>query len=63
MVVVFIASSIGTISSTLDTSNNNIDLGTGWLSGDGTAEGINIDSTGKVFIGDSNPVTLHLSLT
>ena len=56
-----IASSIGTISSTLDTSNNNIDLGTGWLSGDGTAEGINIDSTGKVFIGDSNPTAYFTS--
>ena len=50
-----IASSIGTISSTLDTSNNNIDLGTGWLSGDGTAEAINIDSAGQVFIGAGNP--------
>ena len=56
-----IASSIGTISSTLDTSNNNIDLGTGWLTGDGTAEGINIDSTGKVFIGDSNPTAYFTS--
>tara|TARA_B100001057_G_scaffold53533_1_gene47541 strand:- start:6342 stop:7862 length:1521 start_codon:yes stop_codon:yes gene_type:complete len=56
-----IASAIGTISSTLDLANNNIDLGTGWLSGDGTAEGINIDSTGKVFIGDGNPTAYFTS--
>ncbi len=50
-----INSSIGTISSTLDTSNNGIDIGTGWLSGDGTNEGININSSGKVFVGGSTP--------
>lgn len=43
------------MSGTLDMDNNNIDLGTGWLSGDGSNEGINIDSTGKVFIGDATP--------
>lgn len=51
-----ITSQIGTISSTLDTSNNNIDIGTGFLSGDGTAEGIRLDATGKVFIGQGTPV-------
>jgi hypothetical protein len=50
-----INSSIGTISSTLDTSNNSIDIGTGWLSGDGTNEGININASGKVFIGSGTP--------
>ncbi len=50
-----INSNIGTISSTLDTSNNGIDIGTGWLSGDGTNEGININSSGKVFIGGATP--------
>tara|TARA_B100000963_G_scaffold286051_1_gene255024 strand:+ start:6796 stop:8346 length:1551 start_codon:yes stop_codon:yes gene_type:complete len=50
-----IASAIGTISSTLDLDNNNIDLGTGFLSGDGSAEGVRLDSTGKVFIGSSTP--------
>lgn len=50
-----IASSIGSISSTLDMSNNNIDLGNGFLSGDGTSEGIQIDAAGKVFIGQNNP--------
>jgi len=35
--------------------NNNIDLGTGWLSGDGSNEGIQLDGDGKVFIGESTP--------
>jgi len=40
------------LTDTLDTANNNIDLGTGWLSGDGSNnKGINIDSAGKVFAG------------
>ena len=40
------------LTATLDTGNNNIDLGTGWLSGDGSNnKGINIDSAGKVFAG------------
>lgn len=43
------------MSGTLDMDNNNIDLGTGWMSGDGSNEGININSTGKVFIGDATP--------
>ncbi len=42
-------------STVLDMNNNNIDLGTGWLSGNGTAEGINIDAAGKVFIGEDTP--------
>lgn len=50
-----IASAIGTISSSLDMANNTIDLGTGFLSGDGSAEGIRLDSAGKVFIGSSTP--------
>ncbi|MDB4343126.1 hypothetical protein OAA26_00215 [bacterium] len=56
-----IASAIGTISSTLDTSNNDIDLGTGWLSGDGTDEGINLNSAGKVFVGSSTPTSYFTS--
>ena len=40
------------LTDTLDTANNNIDLGTGWLSGDGSSnKGINIDSAGNVFAG------------
>jgi hypothetical protein len=50
-----LASSIGTISADLDMQNYDIDLGTGWLSGDGTHEGVNIDSSGKVFIGSATP--------
>lgn len=42
-------------STVLDMNNNIIDLGTGWLSGNGTAEGINIDAAGKVFIGEDTP--------
>ena len=44
-----------TMAADLDMSNYDIDLGTGWLSGDGSHEGINIDSSGKVFIGQSTP--------
>ena len=37
------------------------DLGTGWLSGNGTHEGINIDSDGKVFIGEDTPTAAFVS--
>ena len=50
-----LASSISTLASNLDCANYDIDLGTGWLSGDGSHEGVNIDSDGKVFIGQSTP--------
>jgi len=50
-----IASSLSTMSALLDMANYGIDLGTGWISGNGTAEGINIDSAGKVFIGEDTP--------
>jgi hypothetical protein len=56
-----IASSIGSISSTLDMSNNNIDLGTGFLSGDGSSEGIRIDADGKVFVGQGGPTPYFTS--
>jgi hypothetical protein len=56
-----LASSIGTIAADLDMNNYDIDLGTGWLSGDGTHEGINIDSAGKVFIGESTPTAYFTS--
>ena len=56
-----LASSIGTISADLDMANYDIDLGTGWLSGDGTHEGVNIDSSGKVFIGGSTPSSYFTS--
>ena len=50
-----IAASLTTMAAVLDMANYGIDLGTGWLSGNGTAEGINIDSAGKVFIGEDTP--------
>jgi hypothetical protein len=37
----------------IDTNN-----GAGWLSGDGTDEGIAVDSTGKVFIGQATPTAV-----
>tara|TARA_R110001632_G_scaffold26172_1_gene70940 strand:+ start:700 stop:2127 length:1428 start_codon:yes stop_codon:yes gene_type:complete len=50
-----IAASLATMSAVLDMANYGIDLGTGWLSGNGTAEGININSDGKVFVGEDTP--------
>ena len=50
-----IAASLSTLAADLDCANYDIDLGTGWLSGNGTHEGINIDSDGKVFIGEDTP--------
>ena len=50
-----LAASLSSMAADLDMANYDIDLGTGWLSGDGTHEGINIDSDGKVFIGQSTP--------
>ena len=50
-----IASTLATLTANLDAANNNIDLGTGWISGDGTDEGLRVDISGKVFIGQSAP--------
>ena len=50
-----LAASLGTLAANLDCNNNNIDLGTGWLSGNGTSEGINVNSDGKVFVGEGTP--------
>jgi len=55
-----IAASLSTMSANLDmgpSSTYNIDLtnGNGWLSGDGSAEGLTVDNDGKVFIGQSTP--------
>ena len=52
-----IAAAIGTISSTLNLSNNNLQLGTGWISNDGSAEGIKIDSSGRIFLGAGTPTS------
>ena len=50
-----LAANLSTLTADLDAAGYDIDLHTGWLSGDGTHEGINIDSTGKVFMGQSTP--------
>tara|TARA_R100001594_G_scaffold144972_1_gene194620 strand:- start:1111 stop:2550 length:1440 start_codon:yes stop_codon:yes gene_type:complete len=50
-----LAASLSTMAADLDMANYDIDLGTGWLSGNGTHEGINIDSDGKVFVGEDTP--------
>jgi len=55
--VISIASAIGTISSTLNLANNNLQIGTGWISNDGSAEGIKIDSSGKIFLGSGTPTS------
>ena len=43
-----------------DNATYNIDLvgGTGFISGDGTAEGLTVDNDGKVFIGQSTPTAV-----
>ena len=56
-----IAAAIGTISSTLNLSNNNLQLGTGWISNDGSAEGIKMDSSGKIFLGANTPTSYFTS--
>lgn len=38
-------------------SNNKLQMGTGFITGDGADEGILLDSTGKVFIGSSTPTS------
>ena len=50
-----IASNLTALTANLDAANYNIDLGTGWISGDGTDEGLRVDPSGKVFIGQSAP--------
>ena len=54
-----IAAGFSSVSATLDMSNNNLQMGTGFISNDGTNEGIKIDSTGKVFIGSATPTAYH----
>ena len=56
-----IAATLSTLSTTLDTANNNIDLGSGFLSGDGSNEGIQLDTSGKVFIGGGTPTSYFTS--
>lgn len=43
--------------SNLDMANNNIDLGTGFLSFDGNSAGIKLPAAGKVYVGNSTPIS------
>ena len=54
-----LASAIGTIGSTLNMSNNKLQMGTGWITQDGGSEGLLLDSAGKTFIGSSTPTAYH----
>ena len=45
-----IAASLGSLTADLDHA-----AGRSWVSGDGTSEGVSVDTSGKVFIGDSTP--------
>ena len=45
-----------TFNNTVTISNQNLGMGTGWISNDGTSEGINIDTSGNVFIGTGTSV-------
>ena len=56
-----IASSLGSIAGTLNMNNNNLQIGTGFITNDGGAEGIKLDATGKVFIGSSAPTDYFTS--
>jgi hypothetical protein len=40
-----------TFNNTVTISNQNLGMGTGWISNDGGSEGINIDTSGNVFVG------------
>lgn len=53
-----LAATLTTATANLDMYDYDIDLGTGWLSGNGTHEGINIDSDGKVFVGEDTPTAV-----
>lgn len=53
-----LAATLSTATANLDMANYDIDLGTGWLSGNGSHEGINIDSDGKVFVGEDTPTAV-----
>ena len=53
-----IAASLSTLTAALNAASYNI-YGFGWLSGDGNAEGIAIDSSGRVFIGSTTPTAFY----
>lgn len=52
-----LSATFSSLSSALDMSNNNIQMGTGWLSGDGDNEGILFNTVGQVFVGNSTPTS------
>ena len=60
-----IAANLGALAATLDTDIYNIDLnaaaGTSWITGNGTSQGITVDATGRVFIGDLLPTLPSLT--
>jgi hypothetical protein len=60
-----IAANLGALSATLDTDIYNINLnaaaGTSWITGNGTSQGITVDATGRVFIGDLLPTLPSLT--
>ena len=60
-----IAANLGALAATLDTDIYNINLnaaaGTSWITGNGTSQGITVDATGRVFIGDLLPTLPSLT--
>jgi hypothetical protein len=52
-----IAATVSTASSNFNVNGYNI-YGAGWISGDGANEGININSSGRVFVGATTPGTI-----
>lgn len=60
-----IAANLSALAATLDADIYNINLnaaaGASWITGDGTAEGITVDTTGRVFIGDLLPTLPSLT--
>jgi len=45
-----------TFNNTVTISSHNLGMGAGWISNDGSSEGINIDNSGKVFIGTGTSI-------
>lgn len=50
---------LGAMTAALDLNNQNIKMGAGWISSDGSNEGIKIDSTGKIFLGQGTPSAVY----
>ena len=47
-----------TFNNTVTISSYNLGIGSGWISNDGTSEGINIDTSGRVFMGPTTPTAV-----